>query len=226
MHNSSDISDEEIIAKEQAGYRARLRAAFAIVAVMMAAAVAIAFADRMGWLSMALPAKWAFYIPILFVLPALAFLWFYRAPKDAGRASVLRRQIDTYQTRNNLSSVILLLSALLIAYRLAVATHPNFTLMALFVFMVVIFCGVVCFGPGYLRKTYRDALDDELLRAMRNRAARVGYISMIVLAAAAYPVIALHPGLAPAILPLMLFAGVAIPTVYFVFLHWNAPGDE
>lgn len=226
MHTSSDMSDAQIIAKEQTVYRARLRAALAIVAVTMVVALAAFAAGKMGWLNTALPAGWAFAIPVIFLLPALVLLWFFRAPQEAGRTSVLRRQIDTYQTRNNLSSAILLLSALLIAYRLSVEAHPNFALMAIFVFMIVMFGAMVCFGPGYLRKDYRDALDDELLRAMRGRAARVGYITMIVLAAAAYPLIALYPALALTIWPFLLLAGVAVPTAYFVFLHWTASGDE
>jgi len=80
----------------------------------------------------------------------------------------------------------------------------------------------VIYGTAFLSAAHSDATEDELSRALRARALRVGYVTLLLAISAALVAILYRPSLAVAILPWVLFAGFAIPSLYYVFLDWRA----
>ena len=77
----------------------------------------------------------------------------------------------------------------------------------------------VIYGTAFLNSA---ATEDELSRAIRARALRMGYVTLMLAISAALVAILYRPSLAVTILPWVLFAGFAIPSLYYVFLDWWA----
>lgn len=90
-----------------------------------------------------------------------------------------------------------------------------------FLFVVLIFAGVVGFGLGFARKSYRQAMSDELARALRVQTVRFSYLALMAMLSAAYLVILYRLVPAMTILPALLAAGVAVPMIHYLVLEWR-----
>jgi 4-amino-4-deoxy-L-arabinose transferase-like glycosyltransferase len=155
-----------------------------------------------------------------------------RTPAGAHDPAVMQRQIETYQSRYR--SWLVLLGAFTALFALLETVFPN----ALPGYFAPPLYGFNWFGSVYalavlhaiLSSRRRPVLEipegidfnDELVRAMRLKAARTGLIAVMIGVAASYVWILYHPLDATKILPWILAAGVLVPAISFAVLHWRA----
>lgn len=221
-------SDEEIIAEE---HRRSKRAFIAGIAVALGISVVmtgVEFVIRAGILqNLGIPSSagdtilpWLLIALISIVVPFV--VWHYRPPKAAMSERILRKQIDVHHRRWRLLILTFLFGFPLFTFTLTHRPPHTWFSPVILVFDAVVYAGIVCFGPGFLRKTYRKALNDELTHSLRTRAVRLGYLVLVVMLGGAYLAILYRPGLAPVILPWLLAVAVSVPLTYFLFLEWRA----
>jgi hypothetical protein len=167
----------------------------------------------------------------VYIMPLPVLIWVMLGPRkretlprlEALPESILRKQIDHYQQR--WCSIVLVLLFLLIATTLgfgAIALHPaamtDFGVVAGAVFFLEVFlCAfATVFYPGL------KVFDDERLIALRGRAAKAGFIILLLALGAAFPAILRHPEWTTLALIGVLFAGGAAPALYYVIADWRA----
>jgi magnesium-transporting ATPase (P-type) len=174
------------------------------------------------------------YVPELL----LTLMWFFlfvvllrfRRSRDSLRPSVLRKQVDDYQSRQRwmmLMFVVLVFVMCLSAIPSPIwgaggNTFSNWFHALALPFVVTLCTLFVSIGPGFLSKRYRPAIDDELSRSLRAKAAKLGYTLAMILLAGGYVVAAARPVWSLTVFPLLLFAGFAIPALYLTWLEWRA----
>lgn len=83
----------------------------------------------------------------------------------------------------------------------------------------------VCFGPGFLARAYRRALNDELTRTMQRSAAMFGYLFSVIAMSMAMGAGLIRPQWGLAALPGAIAAAVILPGLYFLILQWRAGRD-
>jgi hypothetical protein len=101
-----------------------------------------------------------------------------------------------------------------------------FALAGVLPVFVVVLAGlrVLYWKPGSLNDdpNIRAALDDEVTRSFRVRAQRLGYLLLLFIMAGLFVLARVAPVLAVRYLPLGIGVGVALPSLYFVYLDWQA----
>lgn len=228
-------SDEEIIAEERRRYRHRIR----LLAIFIAAMATLLLLSEayshhlLGPLGI-LPAAIVRYFPMLVAVFFLVVIWRNRPSKEARSPRVLRKQIDGHMAQWRLVTLVMVVVVAMSAQiEVNLARHLSgvppwraWFQPGAFLFVIVVFSGVAVFGYGFASKSYREAMSDELIRALRARAVRAGYLAMMILLSAAY--LAILHGLVSAVtvLPWLLAAGVTIPMLYFLILDWRAGADH
>jgi hypothetical protein len=83
----------------------------------------------------------------------------------------------------------------------------------------------VCFGPGFMRRRFRVAANDEIVRLIRGRATQFGYMTAMVCASATYMIYLFKPQWTIVALPAAIFAGVMVPIAYFLVAE-RSTGQE
>jgi hypothetical protein len=83
----------------------------------------------------------------------------------------------------------------------------------------------VCFGPGFLTRAHRRALNDEHTRAMQHSAAMFGYLLCVILMCAVLAIVAIQPQWGLVIMPGAIAAAVILPGLYFLMRQWRAEHD-
>jgi hypothetical protein len=83
----------------------------------------------------------------------------------------------------------------------------------------------VCFGPGFLRRASRRALNDEHTSALQHSAAMFGYPLCVILMCAVLVVMALRPQWGLVIMPGIIAVAVISPGLYFLIRQWRAGRD-
>ena len=225
--------DDEIIATEERAHRIRLRTAFATAAATVLCTALVAVAARTGVVQhLALDeaaAEWLMAaIPFVLLLPLAYVSWRYWPRPETCEPRILRKQIDRYQARGRLVSLLLLL--ILATQVLNLMRNPpgsgadwmGWATLVSFAFLLVVTAAHLLFGFGFARRSFREGLDDEFARALRARTARVGFLAAIAIGTAAYAMIAEHALAARFALPLALFAGIAVPLCYSVVADLQA----
>jgi hypothetical protein len=234
----NDPSDDEIVERERRRWRIWSRVTiwtFLLwfgVAILLVVALNAGIPQRLGtWAGIP---EW---VAIWFPLILLGFLWLfyvlYRvkfAPAPAAlRPSVQRKLVDdlTRRQRWTLAAFIplmLLMAGNQIPARIASGNdawiHP-----ALFVFFVLITALMLIKGPGFLSPRFRAANADELSRALRGRAASVGYVIATLAMGADYIISLFAPQMLASAIPLSMAAVFIIPALYFLWCDWRASRD-
>lgn len=229
-HLASKMSDEEIVALERNRAKEAFWAGLAMALIVVAILNGVDFAFRAGALKalgISDGTEDLFHYGVfagLLVITIPFLIRRYRLPKAAMSEHILLKQIEWHHRRWRWIFLVLALGLFLLAF--SVTPHPHhMALRVVLVFDTLVFATIICFGPGFLRKTYRQILNDELIHALWARALRLGYLSLVALLAATYLAIIHRPGLAPTILPWVLALGIAIPAFYFIVLEWRASRD-
>lgn len=152
-----------------------------------------------------------------------------RPPKEARSECILRKQIDVYHRRWRYIYILMVylmfeqgIGLTLPHFRNPGANAHAWITPAVFVFTASMSALLVCFGPGFLHASQRRALNDELTRALRARAALFGYLIAVTGLGAAYLAFLYKPLWGAALLPPLLATAIALPALIFVFLEWRA----
>jgi len=230
------ISDDQIIAQERRGFR-RAMAALPIAAVVLFGFAALGlWAFETGlmspWLTQASFA--GFIVGLAGTITIVVLLKYVAAkPKQAKDERILRKQIDDYHRRAQYLYLLLIAIVLFEAWMMVTGHLPApgrdlqaWVTPAAFAFFILCVGALVVFGPGFVRRSYRRALNDELTRAMRGRAAILGYLLAILFLAAAYLIGLYRPEWNIWILPPAMAGAVTLPALYFLIQQWRAGRDE
>jgi len=151
----------------------------------------------------------------------------YWPPKAEREPAFLRREMDNIHRRWRWLTLIL--SAVAVLNTVSFVHNPQDHSGLSGGFIAVMLFGlaaIVCFGPGCLGRTYRETLNDELMRTQRARAARAGYLLLMVGIAALYIVFVRWPQMAGPAAIAILCAGSVIPALYFVVLDWRSDATD
>lgn len=226
-------SDEEIIDQLKRNDRA---GRFMILGflVSLISSVVLVLMGRFG----AVPRVVAEYLaaaPLIVWVLATIFLFgrqFAPAP-EADEERILRRRIDSIQSRWRWIIVVAVFTAFTTTFSTSFALgRPNirYPLLAPFAgaslaVVILLYSLAAFYGPGYMGRKYRIA-NDELDRALHARAFKAGYLAMMIMVAGALPAFLYRPALTGPALCWLLFAGFAIPTLYYVILQWRAGAGE
>ena len=94
------------------------------------------------------------------------------------------------------------------------------------IFVMALFSVLTIVGPGWFSRELHAILNDEFVRDLRARTARLGYLTMMAAVAAALLTTIWHPDLALPALAWAFYAGFAIPALYYVIADWRASHDN
>ena len=217
-------TDKEIIARERDIHRAAVRARMWLWASVAASILLLAVIFKSG-ISQATAEILVAIIVAQMVIGIAWISWRFWPPREARAVRIIRKQIDDYHARLRWALLIGLVP--LLQFTISLMYWPNdpggsgrppFG----FVFIILSYAWIVCFGPGFLKTEYREALNDELTRALRGKSVLVGYLLLMFLVSASYIPVLYDPALATALMPFLLFGGVTVPLLHFFFLQWQA----
>ena len=168
---------------------------------------------------------------IAVVIMAIAFP-LTRQPEGAEAPEVLQRQIETYQGRYRSWLVMLGVITAILALLETVFPNalPGYFAPPLYAFnwfgtlyaLVVLHAILSSRRRPFLEIPEGVNFNDELVREVRLKAARIGLVAVMLALAATYLWILYHPGDAALILPWILAGGVLVPAVAFAVLHGRA----
>lgn len=179
-------------------------------------------------------------LAVLLVWIAMVFRWSRAVPPTGGHYSeeILRRTIDDQHRRWRWLYAFAFINVVFYAIPVSLAlalpgarhtpwgTNPVATVFAMNLAGVAVFAVLqVCFGPGFLTRTYRRVLNDELTRTMQRSAAMFGYILSVVAMCLALGAATFRPQWGLAAIPGAIAAAVILPGLYFLILQWRADRD-
>lgn len=229
-------NDIQIIEQERKGHRRAMTvlpaAALALLTVAIATYWALSHGLLPHWMG---PASLVGFLVglsgtvlIIFLLRLVA-----SAPKEAKSERILRKQIDDHNQRAQYLYLLLAGSIALDAWALPASDLPvpgadvsAWVSPAGFAFAILGLGALVCFGPCFMRTARRRALNDEWTRAMRGRAATIGYMLSVAALGAIYLVSLYRPEWNSAVLPPIMAGVVVIPTFVFLTQQWRAGRGE
>lgn len=236
-----EMSDDEIIAKLDASDRAAGRMTFAFLAAILLLCAAFGIAFITGNASLLQNEGVQIAIAVVaaagFLLIILRFGRHFRpdAHTSASEPRIVRRRIDAHHRYWRWS----LLSGLIAAPAWAWNIGPSLAdlsrvdrflaVMAAgaLVCLVFFFSSLLIIGPGWFNQEIHAILNDEFTRELRARTARLGYFTMLAGASATLLTAMWHPKWISSAAVWSLYAGFAIPTLYYIITDWRAsPGKE
>jgi hypothetical protein len=229
---SFERSDEEILNQLKRNDRA---GRFMILGFLtsLVSSIVLFLMGRFG----AVPQVLAEYLaaaPLIVWVLATIYLFarnFAPAP-EADEDRILRKRIDAVQSVWRWIMVSSVFTAFVTTSTTSFALGRNirYPFLALIAgaslaIVILIYALAAFYGPGYLGRKYRLA-SDELDRALHARAFKAGYLAMMIMVAGVLPAILYRPALTAPALCWVLFAGFALPTLYYVILQWRAGVGE
>jgi hypothetical protein len=148
----------------------------------------------------------------------------------------LRRRIDEYQRRWRWT-ILLQVFLMFPFFALLPKMSTMFRVFGGLQFIGPMFFGTIAFlmifsgymlsaGPGFLLPGASELINDEFAAALRARVMRFAYILTMLLLGAALSVAVWHPDLTVTAFIWELYAGFAIPALYYVIADWRASGAD
>jgi hypothetical protein len=225
---SFERPNDEILAQLKHSHRAMWFVLLGLLICLIASVVAV-FAGRVG--SVPLVVGEYFGAATLVVWFLAVFLWIGRRiapPPEANEERILRTRIDSIQSVWRVMTVFFVFFAFTTTFSVSgglVRINPHHPALALFagavlVFVILLYMLAVFYGPGYLNSGLR-IVNDELALALQARAFKAGYLVLMVMLGGALLADLYRPALIIPTLCWMLFAGFAMPTLYYVILQWR-----
>ena len=152
------------------------------------------------------------------------------APTELDSPRLVHRRMDSNQRawrRSILFTVVMMFVALMSfqrAFPVLRAAHLLQTLAGPFVTgMMLLLVFILSVGPGWSGPPGSTGLpDDEFDRALRTRMMRFGYIVVMLVLSAVFLVALWQPALALTALIWALYAGFAVPALYYLVADWRA----
>lgn len=232
----SNPSDDAILADFRERHRKGLRRALITMILVFFYVAAFSFfwgvADRYGWLTRyGIHSSWLFYgefLPIL-LWGILSSRKVEKGPRlDLLPERILRSQIDHYQRRWR--QVIQFLLLLLVVS--AVAISLSFVKASAFDRSIstgwLVFCAILC-ALAAIRYPGLKVFDDERMRALRDGAAKAGFVGLLFALCAAVMTVLPEPHITAQetrqALIWLITTGGAIPALYYVIADWRAGRD-
>ena len=206
--------------------------------VMLATAVALLFAGRAQFISMALVnlavvtllAGWLLFV---FVSTRPGMLLSHESPDDyMSRNADVQHRRWRYQIVSALWSLCLsdgLLTQAIFQTSSLHARNLSFGLLLVswaFAFVALLAVLTVAFGPGFYSSFYRRVLRDELVRAQQAKSVQFGYLFAIIEMCAVIVLAAYRPQWVIAILPSVVTIAIVLPGIYYLVLRRRADCDE
>jgi hypothetical protein len=232
-------SIDKIIATERRRHRWRSFWVVVSMATFFCGAVVTALAEHAilvppflvsrSWIGIA--AGWTVSLVVMLITLPLT-----RPPRDANLPEVLRRQIETYQGRYR--AWVVMMGAIPGVYAACITflpdvlptyfSPPAFAELAFYALLVLCVLPFVLFGFRRPNLEIPEGVDlnDELVRDLRLKAVRVGYVVVMVALTGAFVWLLIAPGDAVKILPWILAGGLIVPAVVFALLHWRAGREK
>jgi hypothetical protein len=225
-------SDEEIIDQLKRNDRVSRFMIFGFL-LSLVSSIVLFLMGRFG----AVPPAIAEYLaaaPLIVWVLATIFLFgrkFAPTP-EADEERILRKRIDAIQSvwRWIMLSSVFTAFVTTSTTSFALGRNIRYPLLALIAgaslaIVILIYALAAFYGPRYMGRKYRIA-SDELDRALHARAFKTGYLAMMIMVAGALPAILYRPALTAPALCWVLFAGFALPTLYYIILQWRAGVGE
>ncbi len=236
-------SDDEIIAKLNTNDRAMGRMALVLMSATLVLVAIYATAYLTGEVTLLQSEGGQIAIGGVFLVAvAFAFAGFARrirpvAQSDANDPRIVRRRIDAHHRDWRLMQVSWLV---MILGLLPTVTMTGRTLGALslthhllaiaaaaaMITPIVLFSLLALVGPGCFNRELHTILNDDFVRQLRARTARLGYITMMLSVSASILATAWRPDLALQALGWSLCAGFAVPALYYVIADWRASREK
>jgi hypothetical protein len=232
-------SDDKIVAAVQRQTSAWRRlivsgfcAALILLGLLIAAAVC-GLPQRLG-----LPAQSVHWLikgfPLILlagmVLAVVTFLRRYQPIAEIARPSVQDRLVDhdTRRQRGTLAGAVLIVLFLGLTQPDAPTGQGpgmGFTQIA-FVLIVLAAALMVVWGPGFLNPRFRRASSDEFSKALRGRAAALGYMVAMAVLGIDFCISEFAPVHTAEAIPLSLAAAFVVPALYYVIADWRAGREK
>ena len=234
MNDLTDKSDDALVARIRSSIRAEERFYWSLLIMLLAWSAIFA-----GVLQLHIPLQTGGFAALAVLIAWLVAAFVSRsgntiAPARADYSEdILRRTIDDQQRRWRwfYAFVFVFVGGFAVATSLALLrTDRTGHILALTwapdLIMAAAFAAFqVCFGPSFLTRAYRRALNDELTRAMQRSAAMFGYLFSVIALGVLLVASLIRPQWGVAAMPGALAAAVILPGLYFLFLRWRAGGD-
>jgi MFS family permease len=242
------MSDDQILDRSKTRARVMRRTAWVLTGGFSLMAAAIAFAIFTGHAAL-VTGMWGQIVILavaaaLFVYAVAIINIYYRRPLEADGPRLLYRQMDSHQRSwrqlvlFNVFMMFFVVMSLMPAFLhrpaapfLRAAPQLLLLIGAAPAGFVLVFALILSAGPGwesvFLQPGARELLHDEFNTAQRARTMRFGYILVMLLLYAVLLVALWRPDLTRMALSWALYAGFALPALYFVIADWRAShGDE
>lgn len=231
------MNDDDIVARLNASEEAAVRMALtglALVVLMALVFAAAFFTGHAAWLQdQTVQAAVAAVVGGALVIAFVRFARRFGPPVDACDPAIVKKRIDAHHRTwrwtvgSSLFSSLGCVAALSSVLSKAGTADRPFVLVfaAQVVFVCLLFAAVTAAGPGWFDREMHAILNDEFIRDLRARAVRVGYSVMMFAVAAALLAGVLRPDLALSALAWALYAGMAVPALYYVVADWRASRD-
>jgi hypothetical protein len=221
--------DEEIIEQLNRSHRAMWLVLLGLLVCFVPSAILV-FIGRAGVLPLAVGEYFGAATLVVWFLAV--FLWIGRRmapPPEANEERILRKRIDSIQSFWRWFTVFFVCIAFTTTLSLSGALErihsshpiPAFIVGVTFVFVILLYMLMTFYGPGYFNRSLRVA-NDELARALHARAFKAGYLVLMVMLGGVLLATLYRPALTIPALCWVLYAGFAIPTLYYVILQWRA----
>ena len=233
--------DDEIVAQWKASTRAMWRLVWiltgglALVVGVVAAALLSGHAELV--MSFWGQAAFAGALAVLFVITFVGIAKYYKPPPEIANPRLVRLRIDVYHGRWRRIILLGILVSFVFVWNLtnifrdALAPHTILAvLIATSVIIVVImYPFILAAGPGWQgtnKPGMSEILNDEFVQSLRARTMRFGYIVAMLLISAVLLIAVWRPDLTLKALCWSMFAGYAIPALYYVIADWRASREN
>lgn len=233
------LSEDEIVARLNASEAAAERMALnslGLVAVMALVFAAIFVTGHAAWLqNQAVQIVIAIAVGGAFLLVFLRMARKYAPPVvDASDPAIVRRRIDAHHRTwrwtifsSLFSSIGCVAGFAFTSSKMSPADRPYVLLYAGTVtFVILLSTWVIAVGPGWLNGRLHAILNDEFVQSLRARTLRLGYAVTMAAGAIALLIGVWRPNLAIPSLAWALYAGFAIPALYYVVADWRASRER
>ncbi len=230
----TEPTDDEIVAQLNASEGAAVRMFFAglgMVVMMVLVFAGAFFSGHVAFLqSQTVQIVIAIAFGTAFLIAFVRFARRYAPPVDASDPRIVRLRIDAHHRSWRWTIVSSLFSSVgcVAAFSTALpkASTPDRPFVLLFAamvaFVILLSAMVMAFGPGGFSRQIHAILNDEFVRDLRARTVRLGYAVTMTAVAAVLLIGVWRPDFALPALAWALYAGFAIPALYYVVTDWRA----
>ena len=213
-----NLSDDEIIAREKNKIR-QARIAGLVGGLALVGFLILVWNVRPEWKDKVLPV-----LPVVIIAAVIAAWYlFWRPAPEAMSSRIMQKRVDEFQGRFRITLLIMTfitMQQLLQDPTLEQGAYSSRPFRL--VLMLLAAASLIAFGFGGLNRRFDLVRNDELARALRFQVSRIGYLVLMAGLCAAYLAFLYRPDLLSLVLRSGLFAGIAVPALFYIGLEWRA----